>query len=84
MILSYFVHQMIVNHDGRYIQGLSSPRSYPISLLKKGAILMVYRKFMGENATKPQFLFKNPPPSLPNFGRDFTCKLIYRASRDGW
>jgi hypothetical protein len=31
--------------------------------------------------TKLQFLIKSVKES---FGRDFTCKLLYRASRDGW
>ena len=30
---------------------------------------------------KLQFLIKSVKES---FGRDFTCKLLYRASRDGW
>jgi hypothetical protein len=30
---------------------------------------------------KLQFLIKSVKKS---FGRDFTCKLLYRASRDGW
>ena len=31
--------------------------------------------------TKLQFLIKSVKES---FGSDFTCKLLYRASRDGW